>query len=157
WTDYNAHDPGITLLESLLHAGNDLAYRAGWEIRDLLAGASDQAFFTARDALTVNPVTPDDYRRPLIHPQPGRNAWVACRDCACDDGVPAVHGLYDVRIELEPDFEVGDPNDRMVTTTLRLDTGSETLEIIVEARFPRIELADRDELERFLALPAAVA
>ena len=27
WTDFNTHDPGITLLESLCYAITDLAYR----------------------------------------------------------------------------------------------------------------------------------
>ena len=68
WTDYNVHDHGITLLEALCYAITDLAYRMGWRIEDILAPevpSADpkqpypkQAFFTARDILTVNPVKP---------------------------------------------------------------------------------------------------
>ena len=73
WTDYNTHDPGITTLEALCYAITELAYRTGWDIKDILTPettASDhlqpyphQAFFTARDILTVNPTTSDDIRR----------------------------------------------------------------------------------------------
>jgi hypothetical protein len=38
WTDYNAHDPGITILEQLDYALSDLAYRASFPVADLLAG-----------------------------------------------------------------------------------------------------------------------
>ena len=37
WTDYNAHDPGITLLEILCYAMTDLSYRLDFPINDLLA------------------------------------------------------------------------------------------------------------------------
>ena len=94
WTDYNTHDPGITILEALCYAITDLAYRTGWAIQDLLAPATPstdpdhpypyQPFFTAREILTVNPWTPDDFRRLLIDLEKVRNAWVFCKECACD-------------------------------------------------------------------------
>src|SRR5262245_48790036 len=72
-TDYNVHDPGITILEALCYAITDFAYRIGWKIEDLLSPKvvpadplqpyPNQTFFTARNILTVNPVTPDDFRR----------------------------------------------------------------------------------------------
>ena len=36
WTDYNTHDPGITILEAFCYALTDLAYRSEWDIKDLL-------------------------------------------------------------------------------------------------------------------------
>jgi hypothetical protein len=75
WTDYNTHDPGITILEALCYAITDLAYRTGRDIKDMLTPESpstgknpfpDQPFFTAREILTVNPWTPNDFRRILI-------------------------------------------------------------------------------------------
>lgn len=89
WTDYNLHDPGITLLEALAYALTDLAYRTGWDIQDLLTAAQgkttpNQGFYTARKILTVNPWTTDDFRRLLIDLDMVRNAWVFCKKCACD-------------------------------------------------------------------------
>jgi hypothetical protein len=94
WTDYNTHDPGITTLEALCYALTDLAYRAAWDVRDLLAPEMPvadpanpfpgQAFFTAREILTVNPTTPDDFRRLLIDLDSVRNAWVFGKECACE-------------------------------------------------------------------------
>ena len=37
WTDYNLHDPGITILEQLLYAITDLIYRTEFAIEDYLA------------------------------------------------------------------------------------------------------------------------
>jgi hypothetical protein len=34
WTDFNAHDPGITILEQLCYVLTDLAYRTAYEVPD---------------------------------------------------------------------------------------------------------------------------
>src|SRR5215471_14037716 len=88
WTDYNIHDPGITTLEALCYAITDLAYRTGWDIRDILTPEvassgpqpyPNQAFFTARQILTISPTTSADFRRLLIDLPLVRNAWVLCK------------------------------------------------------------------------------
>ena len=82
WTDYNTHDPGITILENLCYAITDLSYRLSFEIEDLLAYPADapletrQQFFTAREIFTVNPLTINDYRKLLIDIEGVRNAWL---------------------------------------------------------------------------------
>ncbi|MGY6633415.1 MAG: hypothetical protein ACXIU8_06670 [Alkalilacustris sp.] len=38
WTDYNLHDPGVTLLEQTCYALTELAYRIDLPLRDLLTG-----------------------------------------------------------------------------------------------------------------------
>ncbi|MDO8844131.1 hypothetical protein [Methylicorpusculum sp.] len=179
WTDYNTHDPGITLLEALCYALTDLAYRSNWDIKDLLMPPpaeadpekpfAGQAFFTARDILTVNPVTPDDFRRSLIDLDTVRNAWIFCKQCACDVNYYAVcenetvtlayqkpqnsvHepkkvdvlGLYDVLLELEADPELGDLNDRKIERTVNLfDAEGKAYPLTMELRFPDLQLMDR--------------
>ena len=81
WTDYNSHDPGITILEALCYAITDLSYRLDFAMEDLLAyppSESDRPplFLTARDILTVNPLTIDDYRKILIDIDGIKNAWL---------------------------------------------------------------------------------
>ena len=82
WTDYNVHDPGITMLEVLVYALSDLSYRASFPVKDLLADPdgnySEMAkqFFTAREIFPNTPLTVNDYRKILID-QPGvKNAWI---------------------------------------------------------------------------------
>jgi hypothetical protein len=74
WTDYNIHDPGVTILEALAYVITDLGYRSGYTIPDLLAqdpsGSSDiKNFFTAYEILTNRPLTLNDYRKLLIDVQ----------------------------------------------------------------------------------------
>jgi hypothetical protein len=73
WTDYNSHDPGVTILEVLCYAITELGYRASFDIRDILADNPDtkahcdcRNFYTAREILPNVPVTIDDYRKILI-------------------------------------------------------------------------------------------
>lgn len=79
WTDFNAHDPGITILEQLCYALTDLGYRAGHAIPDLLAeGGSDPYanLHPPSEILTCRPVTLADLRRLVIDVQGVKNAWV---------------------------------------------------------------------------------
>ena len=94
WTDYNAHDPGITLMEALAYAISELGYRTGFDIADILTEQSGyisfrQALFTARRILTNNPVTVNDFRRSLIDLPGLRNAWLLCKECACETTIYA--------------------------------------------------------------------
>lgn len=72
WTDYNLHDPGVTILEMLCFALTDLAYRTSMPVADLLtqerAGINyaTNSFFTREKILTTEPVSVSDYRRWII-------------------------------------------------------------------------------------------
>lgn len=186
WTDYNVHDPGITILEALCYAITDVGYRIEWDIEDILSPPApsadparpypDQAFFTARDVLTVNPATVNDFRRMLIDLPGVSDAWVLCKSCACDVsywaycdlagnlvlqyGQPAsppnpasetwVLGLYETLLELDDDPELGDLNDRTVVQNSVLHDGDGAHPILMELRFPDIALLERDAWQRFL-------
>jgi hypothetical protein len=81
WTDYNTHDPGITLLEALCYTLTDLGYRTSFDIKDILATADAKAgwagiFYTAKQILPSNPVTLTDYRKLIIDTDGVKNAWV---------------------------------------------------------------------------------
>src|SRR5689334_21392931 len=82
WTDYNIHDPGITILELLCFAITDLGYRTNFPVADLLASATDNEknfadqFFTALQILPTRPVTEMDYRKLFIDIPEVKNAWL---------------------------------------------------------------------------------
>ena len=78
WTDFNAHDPGITTMEVLCYAITDLAYRTRMlPIQDLAAGnGKAKPWYEAYEILPVRPVTPNDLRRLLIDVDGVKNAWV---------------------------------------------------------------------------------
>jgi hypothetical protein len=79
WTDFNAHDPGITILEQLCYAITDLAYRASHELPDLLHDpdpAAAPSLYTPAQALSSAPVTLLDLRKLVVDVDGVRNAWV---------------------------------------------------------------------------------
>lgn len=95
WTDYNAHDPGITILEVLCYAITDLSYRSNKPIQDLLAeesGSLAGQFFKASQILPGKALTIEDYRKLLMDvevvEEAGldkifagvKNAWITLRE-----------------------------------------------------------------------------
>ena len=69
WTDYNTHDPGITILESLVYALTDLSYRTHLSMEDLLASNPTEGFapslFRAEAMLPAHPLTLEDTKKQL--------------------------------------------------------------------------------------------
>lgn len=125
WTDYNIHDPGVTLLELLCYAITDLDQRLSMNIADLVtentATTTTEHYFSPGSILTVNPVTINDYRKLLIDLSGVKNAWlepvngsepalyydqdnnVLLYDYATGTQRLSLNGLYRVYIETEQD------------------------------------------------------
>src|SRR5882724_7243805 len=107
WTDYNEHDPGVTILEQLCYAITDLSYRTNFEVSDILStppgvSAPNQALFTGDIALTCGPLTADDYRKLIYDRVKGvKNVWVM----PVDDHPLGVQGLYEVLVETYEDVD----------------------------------------------------
>ncbi|EON78224.1 hypothetical protein ADIS_1421 [Lunatimonas lonarensis] len=80
WTDYNTHDPGITILETLCYAITDLEYRLSLPMEQLLAGEQkqgwEQQFHLAENILPAKAITELDYRKLFIDCRGVRNAWI---------------------------------------------------------------------------------
>ena len=79
WTDFNSHDPGITILEVLSYAITDLANRLDLPMADLLTegqNAFGNQFHEAHEILSTKPVTHLDYRKLFIDIPGVRNAWL---------------------------------------------------------------------------------
>ncbi len=167
WTDYNIHDPGITILELLSYAITDLGYRTAFNIKDLLApppgekmDPAEQAFFTAREILTVNPWTVADYRKLLIDIPGIKNAWLQCMCCPCDDmflyanckksalqyaateHTIIIKGMYDVQLEFEDDFVLGDLNSGKILYPFNIAANNGTATI--EMRLPSYKALMKD-------------
>ncbi len=82
WTDYNNHDPGITILELLCWVITDLGYKIAMPMEDILANEKDndkkmhEQFLSAINILPSAPVTADDYRKLFVRIDGVRNAWM---------------------------------------------------------------------------------
>lgn len=148
WTDYNVHDPGITLLEALCYAITDLGYRTDYDIADLLTREDADGLFnagdfhTARDVFSSSPVTFDDLRKVLIDVKGVRNAWIephesvvyhlhagepGLRDAPEAGTTPNVPiaGLYDVHIEYDDYVQDTPRRIHMGLTEQRPDGGGD--------------------------------
>lgn len=108
WTDFNDHDPGITILDFLCYALTDIGYRASFPVPDILADESGikrqpfaNQFFTPGKILFSSPVTVNDYRKLLIDIEGVRHAWVIAGSAADD-----FRGLYSIVIDAEWDMEM---------------------------------------------------
>lgn len=141
WTDYNTHDPGVTILEALCYAITELGYRTSFDVKTLVSDVNgnidtDQAFFSAKQILSSETLTIEDYRKLLVDIVGVKNAWLyPYRDEDLnligepDQEVPLyahckkdmlvyeetehrvhLHGLYRVVLDLEETDEYGDLN-----------------------------------------------
>lgn len=171
WTDYNIHDPGITQLELLCYALTDLGYRTSLDIKDLLAvpegvtpDPGRQAFYTAREILTTSPWTVNDFRKLLIDINGVKNAWLACKKCACEDLYlyanckkstlqydPTEHkitikGLYDVLIEFEDEEGIGNLNSGKIKYNFGFMAGGSLTTAAIEMRLPSWEAIDSKKI-----------
>ena len=101
WTDYNVHDPGVTILEHLCYGLTELIYRCGFESEDIFATESGfvpeaVGMYRPEDILPCDPVTPGDLRRYLYDRVDGvENVWVEA----------AGQGLWRIVAKREPDAD----------------------------------------------------
>ncbi len=112
WTDYNPHDPGITVLEQLCYALTEVKYRAGFDVADYLAGPDGtidferQALYRPQDILPSQAVTLADYRKLIIDGVPGiDNVWLRTQG---EPGTPLA-GLYSAYVRLRDASSTGLP------------------------------------------------
>jgi len=181
WTDYNEHDPGVTILESICFAITELGYRTDFDIVDLLADKDgttykNQTFFTARDILTIEPVTVEDYRKLLVDMIGVHNAWMLPRanvdTLEADDTIPVtpvplypfcekdalvyaptdhdaidIRGLYDILLDLDEVPQLGDLNSGNIIYTFSSGPIKNTQ---IEFLFPRWNLVDMALLQEII-------
>ncbi len=83
WTDYNLHDPGVTILEQLCYGLTDLIYRTGFPVKDLLAEQDGSlegdrlALHPAERIFPCRPTTIADYRTAIFDAVPEiDNVWL---------------------------------------------------------------------------------
>src|ERR1700761_2098688 len=73
WTDYNYHDPGVTILEQVCFALTDLAFRTNFSMADLLqkqGSAINNAFPASLRLLNGFPVRKIDLRKVILDSLP---------------------------------------------------------------------------------------
>jgi len=128
WTDFNLHDPGVTILEQLCYAITDLAYQTDFDITDLLSDKDGNidykanSFFLKQNILTSNPVTVTDYRKAIIDEVDEiDNIWLTPVISAADAN--AMQGLYKITVQAKIAFAkqwlAGTQNDEVIKAKVR--------------------------------------
>ncbi len=121
WSDYNLHDPGITILEQLIYAITDLSYRCEFPVQDFLANETgeidhqQQALHLPHEILTCRPTTPADYRKLWLNALPViDNLWLDELESQEDqlansngeaESSDPVRGLYQLAVKLAQDVD----------------------------------------------------
>lgn len=82
WTDFNQHDPGITLTDIQNYALTELDYRLDFPLQDYLTAPGQPfdpeayGFYLPSHIFPVSPVTADDYRKYMLNALPAiDNIW----------------------------------------------------------------------------------
>lgn len=73
WTDYNTHDPGVTILEQLCFALSDHIYKNSFSVEDYLLGNASNidldelSLHVSNEIFALHPSTNEDLRTHLLH------------------------------------------------------------------------------------------
>lgn len=109
WTDYNYHDPGVTILEYLVYALMDLSYRTNLPIEDLFFlnvdnfdSVQNNLLFAPHEAFSIDPYTELDYRKMIIDRiKIVKNAWVN----PIKNDPSGCKGLFEILIQSREDLD----------------------------------------------------
>ncbi|MEY2632710.1 MAG: hypothetical protein RIR00_1364, partial [Pseudomonadota bacterium] len=114
WSDFNLHDPGVTLLELVCYGLTDLVYRSGLPVEECLRNSEGRidgerhALLPPEEALPCRPLTPADYQKLFADQLPEiRNIWVnPAGQGEGDDGAligpdAGCPGLLDIHLQLQ--------------------------------------------------------
>lgn len=102
WTDYNLHDPGVTILEQIVYALTDLIYRSDFEVEDFLVNDEGEinfsrlALYAPEDIFPCRPTTLLDYRKIILDSVSELdNIWIKI----CDTS--NYSGLYQIALKTD--------------------------------------------------------
>lgn len=104
WTDFNQHDPGVTILEYLCFGITDIGYRCNFPVTDLLyarenrrSNIANNAFYPPEKMLPCAALTVEDYRHLIIDRlEEVDNVWIE----PVREQKEKFKGLYDIRLQL---------------------------------------------------------
>jgi hypothetical protein len=119
WTDYNIHDPGVTILEQLCYALTELNYKSTFNVEDYFTENNGEidyeqhGLLKPHECLSTACVTINDFRRVLFDDvaEVG-NIWIEK-----DRG--NIDGLYNVYVDIADQLEITDKLKKHVKDSIR--------------------------------------
>lgn len=111
WTDYNLHDPGITILEQLIYAITDIIYRTEFPVEDYLSEINNEIAYDSlslhspSEAFPCRPTTINDYRKIILDGAEGVvNVWIN------PVKKTPYSGLYNISVKVDNQLSDDSPN-----------------------------------------------
>ncbi len=117
WSDYNAHDPGVTILEQLCYAVTELAFHADADVADLLLNDDGRLDYLAQslhrpeDVFPCHATTLTDLRKALLDEVTEiDNIWLSIVDDRVAEGDSRLQaeGLYYAEVKRNQDDTLTD-------------------------------------------------
>ncbi len=112
WTDFNAHDPGVTILEQLCYGLTELAYQTNFDVVDYLAeenGVIDtvqQVLYRPEEIFTCRPTTTEDVMYAILDALPEIDTlWLNPAHQLTTSKVSQIQGLYHIMIRPHSFFQ----------------------------------------------------
>jgi hypothetical protein len=146
WTDFNYHDPGITLLEQICYAITDLGYRTNFPIEDLLIGKKEgidleetNLFFPIDKIIPSKPLIPKDFQKLIIEEvEEVKNAWVY----PVNDNLLGFDGLLNVFVQCQDvnDFDFSEEEVSKKVSSLLMKNRP------LGTDFQKVQILKKDEL-----------
>lgn len=146
WTDFNYHDPGITLLEQICYAITDLGYRTNFPIEDLLIGKKEgidleqtNLFLPIDKILPSKPLIPKDFQKLIIEEvEEVKNAWVY----PVNDNLLGFDGLLNVFVQCQDvnDFDFNEEEVSKKVSSLLMENRP------LGTDFQKVQILKKDEL-----------
>ncbi len=122
WSDFNAHDPGVTILEQLCYVITELAFHTDFDVADLLLnedGVLDyraQSLHLPEEVFPCRATTLTDLRKVLLDEvKEIDNIWLSVVGAASDEieSESSVHGLYSAQIRRSQNSKID--NEALIT------------------------------------------
>ena len=125
WTDYNYHDPGITILEQICYAITDLGYKSNFPVEDLLMVGVDNydfekknLFIPADKIFSSNPTTLNDFRRLIIDSVDNvNNVWFE----VVKNNNSNIYGLFNVKVQLSDNTDAESAKKAIEKIQIKID------------------------------------
>ena len=107
WTDYNLHDPGVTIIEALCFGLTDLVYKTTFPIQDILVNQEgiinykEQSFYTADQIFSTNPTNLNDLKKILLD-KVDELQYISFTSKYDEELSSNYRGLYTANVQLKP-------------------------------------------------------
>ena len=113
WTDFNEHDPGVTILEQLCFALTDLSYRTDFDIQDHFYNKNkhDFTFLKPNEIFPCNALTINDYRKLIFDSVfELNNVWIL----PLSANVSSMNGLYKVLLDVNDTTQDDEAKEQVI-------------------------------------------